>query len=159
MTRTEKIIWLFFAATSLQLAFLQPYIILVPGEHSNLFSGLLCFLSLIGGPDLCGRGAIRFRSPEFLISVALVVLGVVSAFNSLTSPVPVFPGGRPAGLGIGRLLVRQDLIEDPGKSTPLPVALPGAPGRRPGPEPDRLPADGEKSNPYSLQVRIIPSPI
>ena len=45
LTRSEKVIWLFFAATSIQLAFLQPYVTLVPGERTNLFSGLLCLLS------------------------------------------------------------------------------------------------------------------
>ena len=40
MTQAEKVIWLFFAATSIQLAFLQPYVVLVTGEGTNLFSGL-----------------------------------------------------------------------------------------------------------------------
>ena len=89
-TRSEKVIWLFFAATSIQLAFLQPYIILVPGEHSNLFSALLCFLSLIVALISMGRGSIRFSSPEFLVSVVLVALGVASALNSLPLKSPSF---------------------------------------------------------------------
>ena len=47
MTRSEKIIWIFFAATSCQLAFQFPSCLLVAGERTNLFSGLLCFLTLI----------------------------------------------------------------------------------------------------------------
>jgi O-antigen ligase len=73
MTRSEKIIWIFCAATSCQLAFQHPFFLLVAGERSNLFPGLLCFLTLIVAVVLGRRDAIRLRSPEFLISVALVV--------------------------------------------------------------------------------------
>ncbi len=83
-TRAEKVIWLFFAATCCQLTFLQPFVVLAPGHRVNLFSGLLCFLSLIVALILARRGAIKVKSPEFLVSVALVVLGVLSALHSLT---------------------------------------------------------------------------
>jgi O-Antigen ligase len=82
LTRSEKVIWLFFAATSLQLAFLQPYITLAPGVRTNLFSGLLCFLTLAVALIFARQGAIRWKSPEFLVSAALVVLGVISALHS-----------------------------------------------------------------------------
>lgn len=84
MTRSEKITWLFFGATSLQLAFLQPYITLAPGERVNLFSGLLCLLTLAAALIFAGRGAIKLKSPEFLVSVALVAIGVLSSLHSLT---------------------------------------------------------------------------
>jgi len=84
LTRAEKVIWLFFAGTSCQLAFLQPFVVLAPGLRVNLFSGLLCFLSLIVALILARRGAIKVKSPEVLVSVALVVLGVLSALHSLT---------------------------------------------------------------------------
>ena len=47
MIRSEKIIWIFFAATSCQLAFQHPSFLLVAGDRSNLFSGLLAFLTLM----------------------------------------------------------------------------------------------------------------
>ena len=84
MTRAEKVIWLFFAATSCQLAFLQPSVVLASGQRVNLFSGLLCFLSLSVALIWARRGAIKVKSPEFLVSVALIVLGVISALHSLT---------------------------------------------------------------------------
>lgn len=87
LTRAEKVIWLFFAATCCQLAFLHPSIVLVPGERANLFSGLLCLLTLAVALIFGGRGFVKFRSPEFLVSVALAVLGVASALNSST-PLP-----------------------------------------------------------------------
>ena len=63
MTRSEKVIWLFFAATSIQLAFLQPYVILVPGDPTNLFSGLLCFLTLVVALIFAGRGHGKIKIP------------------------------------------------------------------------------------------------
>ena len=71
MTRSEKIIWIFFAATSCQLALQRPSFLLVAGERSNLFSGLLCFLTLIVAVVLgqAGRhqaqvaGILDFRRP------------------------------------------------------------------------------------------------
>ncbi len=92
MTWSEKVIWLFFAATSIQLAFLQPYVILVPGERTNLFSGLLCFLTLVVALIFAGRGVIKLRSPEFLISAALLVLGVLSSSLAARRPYPPFSG-------------------------------------------------------------------
>ena len=83
-TRAEKIIWLFLAATSCQLVFLQPSVVLAPGERTNLFSGLLCFLTLTVALIFSRRGTIKIKSPEFLISAALVVIGVVSSLSSLT---------------------------------------------------------------------------
>ena len=113
MTRTEKITWLFFGATSLQLAFLQPYIILVPREHSNLFSALLCFLSLLAALILRGRGALRFGSPEFLVSVALVALGVASALSSLPLRSPSFRVAVLLASGLGGFWCARCLLNTP----------------------------------------------
>ncbi len=85
-TRAEKILWFCFAATSIQLAFLQPSVILVPGERANLFSGLLCLSTLVVALTVAGRGVIRLKSPEVLVSAALTVLGLLS---SLVSPTPL----------------------------------------------------------------------
>ncbi len=62
MTRSEKIIWIFFAATCCQLALQGPSFLLAAGERSTLFSGLWGFLTLImavvfgkrGMPGHCG---------------------------------------------------------------------------------------------------------
>jgi len=85
MTRSEKIIWIFFAATCCQLAFQYPPAwSLVAGERTNLFSGLLCFLTLIVAVSFGRRGAIKPRSPEFLISAALALVAGISVLFSLT---------------------------------------------------------------------------
>jgi hypothetical protein len=84
MTRAEKVIWVFFAATSCQLALQRPSFLLLAGDRANLFSGLLCFLTLIVAVVYSKRGAINLRSPEFLISAALAVMAVISGLCSLT---------------------------------------------------------------------------
>ena len=84
MSRTDKVVWLLFAATSLQLAFLWPVFPLVPGERTNLFSALLCSLTLLAAWLVAKKGTIRKRSPEFLISLVLAILAVLSGLFSLT---------------------------------------------------------------------------
>jgi hypothetical protein len=84
MARSEKIIWICFAATCCQLALQRPSFLLVAGERSNLFSGLLCFLTLMVSVVFSPRDAIKLRSPEFLISSALAVTAVISGLFSLT---------------------------------------------------------------------------
>jgi len=46
----DKIAWLFFCATCVYLASLQPYVVLIPGERGHVFAGLLCACAL---PSLC----------------------------------------------------------------------------------------------------------
>jgi len=84
MTRPERVIWIFFAATSCQLALQRPSFLLVAGDRANLFSGLLCFLTLLVAAVFSKRGAIHPRSPEFLISAALAVIAGISGLFSLT---------------------------------------------------------------------------
>jgi hypothetical protein len=84
MTRSEKIIWFFFIATSCQLVLQHPSFLLVAGERTNLFSGLLCLITLVVAVVYGGREAIQVRSPEFLISAALAVIAGVSGVVSLT---------------------------------------------------------------------------
>jgi hypothetical protein len=84
LSLTQKIIWLLFCATSLQLAFLQPYLVLIPGERANLFSGLLCALTLGAVWFFAPKGAVDKKSPEVLISLALALLVLLSGLFSLT---------------------------------------------------------------------------
>ncbi len=110
--RSEKIIWILFAATSIQLVFLQPFIILVPGERTNLFSGLLCFLALVAALALGRRDAIRIKSPEVIISLALAIMAGISPWFSLT-PLPsafrvfVLLASGLGGFWCARVLLRQ----------------------------------------------------
>jgi hypothetical protein len=91
MSRAEKIIWILFAATSAQLTFQQPYLILVPGERTNLFAGLLCLLTLLAALRLGRKDGIRYKSPEFLVSAALLALAAISGWlNGFAAACRVF---------------------------------------------------------------------
>lgn len=77
-----KLAWLFFLLVSLHLAFLTPSIHLIPGERANIFSSILCLLSLCLAMTAGQRIALRVRSPEVVISFILLVLPFVSALFS-----------------------------------------------------------------------------
>jgi len=80
----ERIVWALFCLTSLQVAFLSPYVVLVPGERSNLFSALLCTVTLLAAVLFVGKGRVNWRSPEAIVSVVLTALVVVSCLFSST---------------------------------------------------------------------------
>ncbi len=73
-----------FVVTSIQLTFLSPYVVLVPGERANVFSGMLCFFSFLAALFLVPRAGIKIRSWEVAVSVALVLFASGSAFLSVT---------------------------------------------------------------------------
>jgi len=114
MTRSEKIIWIFFAATSCQLALQHPSFLLVAGERTNLFSGLLCFLTLTVAVVFGGRGAINLKSPEFLISGALAVVAGVSGLSSLTPLSSSFRVFVLLASGLGGFWCARILLQTPG---------------------------------------------
>jgi hypothetical protein len=113
MTRSEKIIWVFFAATCCQLALQRPSFLLVAGERSNLFSALLCFVTLIVAVVYSKRGAINPRSPEFLISAALAVIAVVSGVFSLTPLASSFRVFVLLASGLGGFWCARILLQNP----------------------------------------------
>lgn len=79
----EKVAWLLFCATSLQLAFLHPSIILLPGERTNLFSGLLCALSLAATAWAAGKAQLLRSRKQLIICLILAALLLLSAFHSV----------------------------------------------------------------------------
>jgi hypothetical protein len=78
----EKIAWLLFCVTSLQMVFLQPSIVLLPGERTNLFSGLLAALSLAATVWAAPKGELSRRRWEFGICLTLTALLLLSCFLS-----------------------------------------------------------------------------
>jgi hypothetical protein len=61
---------------------LQPYLVLFPGERANIFSGLLCLLSLIAAILVARERKVRVEPLELIICAALVSLAVVSGLLS-----------------------------------------------------------------------------
>ncbi len=97
----ERAAWIFFLAATLQVTFRQPYIVLAGHERVNLFSGVLCALSLLLAVAFSPRRALLCRSWGGLLSLALIGLATVS---SLLSADPQMSGARAfvilaAGLG------------------------------------------------------------
>lgn len=80
----ERLVWLLFCATCLQLAFLFPYIVLVPGVRANLFSGALCATTLVGALIVKGPGRIDLRSREVILSLILAGFVMLSCVFSAT---------------------------------------------------------------------------
>jgi hypothetical protein len=83
MSRTEKVVWIIFAITCIQLTFLKPYLKLLPGAKINELSTLLCCLSLGAALSFRPRSAVNFKSPAVIITLLLVALAALSAFFSL----------------------------------------------------------------------------
>lgn len=81
----ESVAWFLFCAVSLHLILLYPYIVLIPGERTNLFSGLLCALCLLAALIFGRKESHRIRSAPAIISLVLLALIVL---NSLFSAAP-----------------------------------------------------------------------
>jgi hypothetical protein len=80
----DIVVWLLFCATCVQVGFQQPSLLLVPGERTNLFSGLLCGITLFGALLVAKKRGARVTRPELLASLGLLTLGLVS--GALNSP-------------------------------------------------------------------------
>lgn len=80
----EKAAWVVFCLTSLQLAFLSPYVIVIPGERANVFSAILCAVSLVVALAFRRKDSVDARPSEIVISVVLLVLVLLSGIFSLT---------------------------------------------------------------------------
>jgi O-antigen ligase len=83
MSRTEKVVWIIFAATCIQLTFLKPYFKLIPGAKINELSTLLCCLSLGAALSFRPKPGVNFKSPAVIVTLLLVALAVLSVWFSL----------------------------------------------------------------------------
>ena len=84
LTIAEKLVWIIFVATCLQLAFLQPYVVVLPGERTNVFSGLLCAVALVSALFLARKQRARVSLVEALVSLGLIILCTASGLLSAT---------------------------------------------------------------------------
>jgi hypothetical protein len=80
----ETAAWILFCATSVHLTYLQPFIIIIPGERAKVISGLFCGLSLVAALVFAARGSIRISRLAAIISVVLAGLVILSGLFSLT---------------------------------------------------------------------------
>src|SRR5271157_5574515 len=75
-----------FLFTCVQAAFLQPRVYLIPGERANLFTGLLCAVSLLAAVVHCKNRLNCGTRLEIAVSGVLVIL---IAFSSAFSSTPI----------------------------------------------------------------------
>ncbi len=75
-------LWVLFCATCLQLTLLKPYVVLITGERANLFSGLLCAVTLLVTLILGRTEIVRPKLSEVVVSVALTALALTSSLLS-----------------------------------------------------------------------------
>ena len=79
----EKLVWLLFCAACAYLAFLQPYVALIPGERANVFPGFVCAITFAAALIVADMKSVRVTKAEVAVSLGLLVLAVVSGLLSL----------------------------------------------------------------------------
>ncbi|MGB6068490.1 MAG: O-antigen ligase family protein, partial [Desulfomonilaceae bacterium] len=84
LTFAEKLVWLIFVAACFQLTFLVPYWVVVPGERTNVFSGIVCAVALVSTLLLTKNRWARLSRGEILVSLGLVILATASSLTSET---------------------------------------------------------------------------
>jgi hypothetical protein len=80
----QRLAWAFFLVTCVQTAFLIPYFVLIPNEPSNMFSGLLCAVTLVATLLCIPTDITRKASAALVVSVILAILVVLSGLFSST---------------------------------------------------------------------------
>lgn len=83
-TPAKGVVWGFFCFTSFHLAFLQPYLNLVPQERSKVFSGVLCAITIGAAWIVFAEKRPSFRSLGLIVSLLLGCLIALSCMFSLT---------------------------------------------------------------------------
>jgi hypothetical protein len=75
-------LWVLFCATCLQLTLLKPYVVLIPGERANVFSGMLCAATLLATLIFGRTEIVRPKLSEVVVSVVLTALALISSLLS-----------------------------------------------------------------------------
>ncbi len=78
-------VWLLFCGACVYLAFLHPYVVLIPGERANVFAGFVCAFVFAAALLVANVRKIRLTRTEATVSLGLLLLAVVSG---LLSPAP-----------------------------------------------------------------------
>jgi hypothetical protein len=111
----ETLAWAFFLATTVHLAFLQPYVVLIPGERANVFSGMLCAISLLLALVM-GEGKRRlWRSSAAWCSLALLLLVVLSGLLGDAPETSLIRGFVIASAGLGGFWGARLLLQTEGR--------------------------------------------
>ncbi|AFM26589.1 O-antigen ligase family protein [Desulfomonile tiedjei] len=106
----EKTAIALFIATSFQAAFLTPYVIVVHGERANLFTGLLCAISLIAALIARDKNGKFFTNAEIAVAAILTILAAVSGLLSITPQASLFRGFVVVSSGLGGFVCARILL-------------------------------------------------
>lgn len=85
----SRLVWFLFLFACVQQAFLFPDFCLIRGDRSNLFSGILCFISFISALAIFRTKVSGISSSEVGISIILSCLAFTSAALSITPGVSI----------------------------------------------------------------------
>lgn len=81
-TLAQKIAWVLFCATCVQLVLFKSYVTVIPGVKADLFGGVLCAFTLAACLFTADRKRLRVAWPEVLISLVLLAFTLVAGFLS-----------------------------------------------------------------------------
>lgn len=106
----EKTAIALFIATSFQAAFLTPYVIVVHGERANLFTGLLCAITLIAALIAKDKHSNHLTNTEIAVAAILTVLIAISGLLSITPRESLFRGFVVISSGLGGFVCARILL-------------------------------------------------
>ena len=118
MRRSYKtVVRIVFYAACVQLAIQTPYIGIIPGRRANLFSAIICALTLVLALVHGRKTPIRLRQPDIWISFLLTVLVILNAVFSLDPITSALRGFVLVASGLGgywcsRILLHGDSDRD-----------------------------------------------
>jgi hypothetical protein len=81
----QKIAWLLFCFTTVQLVFLKSYVPVIPGVKADVFGGALCALTLAISLLVARSDSVRATFPEILVTILLLGIGGVSGILNSTT--------------------------------------------------------------------------
>jgi len=109
----ERVAFAIFALTTAQVAFLCPYVAVIPGERANVFSGILCLISLAGAVLTQRARLLRFPTSELVISLVLPILVCLSGCQSAIPQSSLFRGFVLVASGLGGFWCSRLLLATP----------------------------------------------
>ena len=113
MSPGGKAAWIVFCLTCVQLAFLSPYVVVIPGERANVFSAILCAVSLGLAVAFGRKNSACARPSEIVISLILLVLVLLSGLFSLTPGSSSVRGFTVLASGLGGFWCARILLGSP----------------------------------------------
>ena len=81
----QKIAWLLFCFTSIQLVFLKSYVPIIHGVKADVFGGVLCALTLAIGLLVARSESVRATLPEIVVSLLLFGIAAISGILNSTA--------------------------------------------------------------------------